>query len=217
MEPPETRTSRIGLAIAVEGGLAALALLLAWVFAIPLREQLTASATELGWAVVRGAMATLPLLALFWWLIHATWPEACRLRQQVERLIEELFPRASLVELAAIAAVAGASEELLFRGVAQSLLARWSTPMMALIVVSLIFGLFHAVSFLYFAVAAAAGAYFGLLMLTFGELVTPIVAHALYDFVALTYLTWELNARYFEAVASTLPSTAETEHERSND
>jgi uncharacterized protein len=217
MESPETCTSKIGLAIAVEGGLAALALLLAWVFGVPLRAQFAQSVTELGWAVVRGAVATLPLLAIFWWLVHATWPEARRLRQQVERLIEELFPGASLVELAAIAAVAGVSEELLFRGVAQSLLARWSTPLIGLILASLIFGLFHAVSFLYFAVAAAAGAYFGLLMLTFGELVTPIVAHASYDFVALTYLTWQLKAHNFEAVESSLPSTTETKHERSSD
>jgi membrane protease YdiL (CAAX protease family) len=191
MEPPETRTSNIGLAIAVEAALAALALLLAWVFGVSLRAQFTQSATELWCAVLRGAVATLPLLAIFWWLVHASWPEARRLRQQVERLISELFPRASLVELAAVAAVAGVSEELLFRGVAQSLLARWSTPMIGLIVASLIFGLFHTVSFLYFSVAAAAGAYFGWLMLTFGELVTPIVAHAFYDFVALTYLTWQ--------------------------
>jgi hypothetical protein len=195
MKTSQYGQSKTTLAIAVEGALAALALFLAWIFGVPLRTQFAQSTAKFGWAVAQGVVATLPLLAIFWWLVHANWPEARRLRQQVERLISELFPRASLVELAAVAAVAGVSEELLFRGVAQSLLARWSTPMIALIVASLIFGLFHAVSLLYFVVATLAGAYFGWLMVTFGDLVAPIVAHAFYDFIALAYLTRQLNAR----------------------
>jgi CAAX protease family protein len=213
------RKERAGLrlAIAAEGGLAALALLLAWIFGVRLRDQLPASPVDFSRAGTRGVVATLPLLATFWWLVHSAWPEARRLRQQVERLINELFPHASLVELAAIAVVAGVGEELLFRGVAQPLVARWTTPVAGLIIVSCIFGLFHAVSLLYFALAAVVGAYFGWLVLEFGDLVEPIVAHSLYDFLALAYLTRHIGDRNSSARDASLSNSSESEHEPSND
>ena len=42
---------------------------------------------------------------------------------------------------------------------------------------------------LYFVLATVIGLYLGWFALYFGELVTPIVAHSLYDFLALVYLS----------------------------
>ena len=50
------------------------------------------------------------------------------------------------------------------------------------------FGLLHPITRAYAVIAALLGAYLGGLWLAGGNLLTPIVAHALYDFVALVYL-----------------------------
>jgi membrane protease YdiL (CAAX protease family) len=88
--------------------------------------------------------------------------------------------------------VAGLGEELLFRGLVQAGLARLiSGPAgiwIALLAASLLFGVFHWLSTTYALLAAAAGLYFGWLLIATGSLWPPVVAHALYDFAALWYL-----------------------------
>jgi membrane protease YdiL (CAAX protease family) len=183
------------LAVVVEGGLGIVAILLAWMFGIELREQLPTTWPEAGRAVVWGVIATVPLLLGFWWLVRAPTPALRRLRQSVVRMLREVFPQASLPQLALISVLAGVGEELLFRGVLQTLVQQWSTPMVGLAVASLVFGAIHAMSRLYFVLATAVGAYLGGLLLKFDDLTVPIVVHGLYDFVALVYLT-----RYQEQV-----------------
>ena len=91
-----------------------------------------------------------------------------------------------------MAAAAGLGEELLFRGLVQAGLAKLipgaAGVWIALVVASLVFGIFHWLNTTYAFLAALAGLYFGLLLMATGSLWPPIVAHALYDFVALWYL-----------------------------
>jgi len=56
------------------------------------------------------------------------------------------------------------------------------------LIASVLFGLFHPITPTYAALAAAIGLYLGWLWLACGNLLTPIVTHALYDFLALAYL-----------------------------
>jgi uncharacterized protein len=177
------------LAILIEGALAILAVLLGWAFRVPLRDQFGRSARELGQGTLWGVLAMFPLLAMFWWLIHTAWPAARRLREQVERLILELFPESSIPQMIAVALAAGIGEELLFRGVLQAIIARWTTPLLGITIASLIFGMFHALSPLYFVLATAVGGYFGWIVLAGQSLLPAIVAHVLYDCVALVYLS----------------------------
>jgi uncharacterized protein len=195
MKMAAERNSGFRLAMLIEGALALLALLLGWALRVPLGDQFGRTFRELGQGTLLGVLAMLPLLAIFWWLIHATWAAARRLREQVEQLILELFPQASIPQMIAVAFAAGIGEELLFRGVIQSLVARWTTPLLGITVASLIFGMFHAMSPLYFFIATAVGAYFGWIVLIGQDLVPAIVAHVLYDCVALVYLSWALVAR----------------------
>ncbi|MEO7402767.1 MAG: CPBP family intramembrane glutamic endopeptidase, partial [Burkholderiales bacterium] len=88
-----------------------------------------------------------------------------------------------------VAALAGIGEELLFRGVIQTKLGDWMTPLIGLCLTSFLFGLAHALSKLYFAFAIIVGAFLGWLSLHYHDLVAPMVAHGLYDFVALVYLS----------------------------
>src|SRR5712671_4419607 len=100
MKHPLLDRSGMRLAVAIEGGLAVLALLLAWIFRVPIRSQFPTTGVGYTRSLLVGVLATLPLLAMFWWLVHANWPAASRLREQVERLISDLFPRATFFELA---------------------------------------------------------------------------------------------------------------------
>ncbi len=183
------------LAVIVEAALALIAVVLAWLFRVPLRTQIPHSVVPLVWAIVRGIIATVPMLAVFWWLVHSDRPTLSELRRQVERLIGEMFPSASIGQLAMVAVLAGVGEELLFRGVLQTLFGRWTTPVVGLVLTSLLFGLAHALSKLYFALATLIGLCFGWMTWYYNDLVGPMVAHGVYDFVALVYLSrWRISA-----------------------
>jgi len=176
------------LAVVVEGALALGAIVLAWLLRVELRQQFPA--TPWAWieASLRGIALTLPMLVFFWWLVRSPYDSLLRLRQQVERIVGELFPAASLSQFALIALLAGVGEELLFRGVLQSIFQRWTTPAVGLLLASLMFGAAHALSRTYFTLATVIGVYFGWFVLHFHDLVAPIVAHSLYDFIALVYI-----------------------------
>jgi membrane protease YdiL (CAAX protease family) len=187
-QPPSRKTNGLRWAVLVEGGLAAAAVLLAWLLGVPLASQLPSDIHAIFMAAGRGTLATLPLLAGFWWAVHSRLPALRQLRLWMQWLVEELFSGAGIAQLALVAALAGVGEELLFRGVLQWLVGHWTTPLVGLAVASLVFGAFHALSRLYFVLATLIGAYFGWLLLRYGDLVTPMVTHGLYDFLALAYL-----------------------------
>ena len=59
--------------------------------------------------------------------------------------------------------------------------------------VSLLFGLAHAMTTSYFVIASLVGAYLGWLAMTYADLIAPIIAHALYDFVAILYFRYRID------------------------
>ena len=187
---PQTspRSDGFPMAVVIEGALALLAVVLAWLFSVPLREQFPRG-EALGWGVVRGLVAAVPMLIVFWWLVHSSRPTFRELRRQVEWLIGEMFPSASIGQLAMVAVLAGVGEELLFRGVLQTKLIDWTTPAVGLVLSSLVFGAAHTLSKLYFSLATLIGLCFGWMAWHYHDLVAPIVAHTVYDFVALLYLS----------------------------
>jgi membrane protease YdiL (CAAX protease family) len=67
-------------------------------------------------------------------------------------------------------------------------LAGWLGPWAALALVSVLFGLVHPITPAYAVLATLAGAYLGWAYLASGNLLVPVLAHALYDFTALVYL-----------------------------
>lgn len=101
---------------------------------------------------------------------------------------DEIFPllrEATVVDVIVLAAVAGFSEELLFRGMLQ--------PRMGLVAASVLFGLLHGPDYKLwpFAVwAACVGAGFGIVYRETENILIPMLVHALYDGVALAYIRW---------------------------
>lgn len=135
-----------------------------------------------------GLAATLPMLLALAWILGTDWPPARRLVTLVAEQLGPLLSRRSTLELALLAVLAGVAEEVLFRGVLQTWLARSLSDGGGLLVASAIFGLAHFASPAYAVLAGVVGLYLGGLFLLQGNLLAPIVAHAAYDFVALTYL-----------------------------
>jgi membrane protease YdiL (CAAX protease family) len=176
------------MAVVVEGGLGLLAVGLgAWLDRPP-------------WQMIRwtwegalwGAAGGLPLLAGVLILIRVPLPPLKELVRVVDDLLVPLFRDCRLVELALISALAGLGEEMLFRGVVQETIAHGigGTPgtWIGIAAAGLMFGLLHPITTSYAVLAGLMGVYLGWLFAATGNLLVPIVAHGVYDFVALVYL-----------------------------
>lgn len=178
------RLGIVPLAVFFECGLGLLAAVLAWWFEVPMASRL-----QLSWAaMIRGVLATLPMLAALVWLMRSRWTPISELRNRVAPLLAELFHGATWPELALVAAAAGAGEELLFRGALQPLAVGWFGATAGVIAVSLLFGVLHALTPTYFALATIVGVYLGWLTFAYADLTAPVFAHIAYDFVALRVL-----------------------------
>ena len=133
-------------------------------------------------------MAAVPLLLGLRWTLTTSTKSVRRLVALVVEQLGPLLAPRSRVELALLAALAGFAEEVLFRGVLQIGLGRVLPEEVALVVASAAFGLAHFITPAYALFAGLAGLYLGGLFLLQGSLAAPIVAHAVYDVVALNYV-----------------------------
>lgn len=143
-------------------------------------------------SITSGVKATLPLFALAFILDFAEQyvPALQEVSKATQRSVLGLMggarkPILALGVSVALGAAAGLGEEMLFRGVAQYELNEVFGDFIALTSSALIFGLLHAVTPLYAALAGLASLYFGGLYLTYDNLAVPIVCHGLYDVGAL--------------------------------
>ena len=139
-------------------------------------------------AILFGLLASLPLLAGLRWTLRTRSRPIKRLIQVVQDQLGPLVASRSVAELALVAGLAGLAEELLFRGVMQGELARRLPGLVALVLTSIAFGVAHFLTLSYALLAALAGLYLGALYWAQGNLVVPIVAHAVYDLIALMQL-----------------------------
>jgi membrane protease YdiL (CAAX protease family) len=137
--------------------------------------------------VLWGAGAALALAAVNLMLLRARgnrWP-GDSLRHVCAVIVRPLFEHVTLVQILTVSVLAGVAEELLFRGVLQ--------PLVGLPASSAVFGAVHVGGrgFIGYGVwAACIGALFGWLMVETGGLLAPIVAHAVYDALALAYVRY---------------------------
>jgi uncharacterized protein len=146
-------------------------------------------------ALLLGVLASLPLLAGLYWTLHTRSKAISRLIQVVQDQLGPMVASRSAAELALIATLAGLAEEVLFRGVMQGELARRVPGVLALVLTSAVFGLAHFLTLSYALLAALGGLYLGALYWAQGNLLIPIIAHALYDLVALLQLARMYRAR----------------------
>jgi CAAX protease family protein len=188
LPPAEHRSgSLVLIGILFEASLAVVAIAIGWLVAIHPASTFSWSWVDFGWGVV----ATLPMLVGLAVCVVIPWEPLKRLTVRVEKLIAPLLEESNLIELVAICLVAGIGEELLFRGLLQELVSGWFSGAVAvwigLLIASLLFGLAHSLSVTYFWIATLIGFYFGAIWLLSDNLLVPITAHGLYDFVAMLY------------------------------
>lgn len=172
-----------GLALAVQGGVVLLALLVAWVLAIPLKTMVRWDGASALW----GLLAVPPML-----LVYFISPG---LRKLAMESLGNSLRQLRWWELVGLAALAGFGEELLFRGVLYEGLARWDVRA-AIVLSNLAFGMLHALSLNYFLVTTGIGLAMHFLAEATGtrNLLAPMIAHGVYDLVAFVLLIRETRA-----------------------
>ena len=141
-------------------------------------------------AVFLGVVGTLPLFILFLALQHIQIAEIQKIRQLLLETLGPSLKDYQWSDLFVLAAIAGFSEEVLFRGVLQPWMEESWGMNAGLILSSIVFGLVHAVTPLYAVIATLVGIYLGLSLDYGGErnLWVPVIIHALYDFLAFIAL-----------------------------
>jgi membrane protease YdiL (CAAX protease family) len=184
-KPVHTPAEFFRLAVLFEGGLGVVGLALGWLMTPPAWEALDWTAA----AGLLGVLWALPMLVALVFLRQVRWGTVGRLNDAVDGLLTPLVGGLAVWQFAVISAVAGFGEELVFRGVMQQALGKWLNIPWAIGLTSLVFGLAHFITPLYGLLAAAVSVYLGWLLVTYENLVVPVVAHGVYDFVALVYVT----------------------------
>ena len=169
-----------------EASLVLVAVFLGWIAGIDPFENLYFSET----AIAYGMIGTAPLFLMFLALEQMQGESIVKIRKLLLQTLGPGLHRYHWTDLFMLAAIAGVSEELLFRGVIQPWMESSWGMTAALIGSNMIFGLVHAVTPLYAVLAAFVGIYLGL-SLDYGgarNLLTPVIIHGLYDFLAFIAL-----------------------------
>lgn len=183
----EDGLSPFTLFVLLEGSLAPFSLLVGWL--LGLNPLATFSWSEK--AALDGVLATLPMLVML--AVTLRWPVGplARIKAFFDTELAPMLRGCDWVDLALISIAAGVGEEMLFRGIIQGGIARLFGPIAGVVGASVLFGLLHPVSITYIVLAGGLGVYIGVFWLISGNLLSVIIAHALYDFVALLLLLAE--------------------------
>ena len=190
------------LACYFESSLVIIAIILGWFSGIDPFKNIIFSEP----AIIIGLLGTLPLLLLFIAFNRINNKHLLQIRQILLDTFGPAMHKHHWTDLLVLAAIAGIAEEILFRGVIQPWMESSWGMTAGLIGSNIIFGLVHAVTPLYAILAALVGIYLGL-ALDYGEhrnLLTPIIIHGLYDFLA-----FQIILSYYRAQKQN-PSTSET-------
>lgn len=169
------------------GGLVELSMLvvggfLVWLLAVPVMVG------DVWWGIVGGIVGGVVMFGGVWVSLWAEWGWAQALRRDLDRVLP-LFAQANWWQLGLISLCAGVGEEMLFRGFLQGWIGEWGGVWLGIVVSSVLFGLAHAISVWYVIYTMVMGVVLGVAYQTTGNLVGVMVAHFVYDWVALLYGT----------------------------
>ncbi|MCB1191924.1 MAG: CPBP family intramembrane metalloprotease [Leptospiraceae bacterium] len=135
----------------------------------------------------QSVLATIPMFVFFYLIFKLPLPAFTRIVAEIQEIIPLLFGKLKFFDLLFASFLAGLGEELLFRGLMQYHITGFIGQIPSLLIVSIAFGLAHLITFGYAIIATIYGLYLGLLALYFDNLLSPIIAHTFYDFIALVY------------------------------
>jgi len=176
-----------------EGSLILVSIVLGWIAGVNPFEHIHYSEN----AIIYGLFGTLPLILIFVAMQQMPIPSVQKIRELLIETLGSSMHGYHWADLFILSAVAGISEEILFRGVIQPWMENSWGMTAGLIVSNIVFGLVHAITPLYAVLAASVGIYLGLVLDYGGErnLLTPIIIHAAYDFFAFVIIMKAYRAR----------------------
>jgi uncharacterized protein len=181
------RARFLNLAGIFEGGMVFFALALAWVFNVDVVADFRLQPLP----PLAGLLGALPPFLMLLIAERLRIPPLERIKKILHETMGPSLAACRWYDLILLSALAGFGEELLFRGVVQPVFERWIdfdgwTRPGALFLSNVIFGLLHLITPTYSLLAGGMGIYFGLLLDFTGSrnLLGPIVAHGLYDYLA---------------------------------
>ena len=179
-----TRSEFLNLVGLVQGTVLLLAILLALVLGVQPWRTISFAPME----ILLSVLGVLPMFLAFY--------ASGSLNDLVVRMFGRPLSTLSVADMALVAVVVGIGEEVLFRGVLQTALGRESA-MFGLVAANLLFAACHAVNRTYFVTAFLVGCYLSSLMLAGDDdnLLRPIVAHTVYDFVVFLMIRREWRSR----------------------
>jgi uncharacterized protein len=157
-----------------------------------------------------GTLSTIPLIvfAIVLDIIEDQIPALQEVSEATLRSVYNLLggsykPVLATATAVVLGTVAGVGEEILFRGILQETIYQqhWTSnynTIISIVISSIVFGLFHAVTPMYIVLATLASMYFGTLYaLCNGDLTIPILCHSIYDIGALLYAHYTISQLSF--------------------
>lgn len=175
----------LAFACVFESALLVVAYGLGWIVGI---DPLAALSDEYT-AVAIGLAGVLPMLLLLWWGLQNPGTAMGRATGEARQFVHQFFSGIGPGGFLLVSLLAGLCEEALFRGLLQVFITGHSSVMIGLIAASVLFGLAHAVSLAYAVAATVIGVYLGAMFIYTGSLTAPVICHAVYDFIALLWLS----------------------------
>jgi hypothetical protein len=191
------------LALGFEGAVGVAALVAALLFGIRLGPLFHLTLPDLAAA----AAGVLLLAVVFVIVALSAWPPFERIRRQLDQVLPQLFDGAPITALLAVSAVAGVSEELLFRAVLQNGLAGIMSTWAAVLIANLIFAALHLITPTYGVIAFFMGIILSAVFIVTGSLVAAAVTHGVYDFIALVLYLRRRYGRNIETSGSGTTAT----------
>lgn len=172
-----------GKAMIFELTLLLVAWILSWLFSIPLWGE----GIWNWYGMIVGITSTLPMLSLFFWLLQSKWEPCREIRKIMDDAVLPIFKDFSIFQIALLSFAAGISEEVLFRAIIQGGLQSILGIPIAITLSAFLFGICHALTRFYLVLATIMGVYLSIVWMSTGQLLSPIVTHAVYDFIVLIW------------------------------
>lgn len=108
--------------------------------------------------------------------------------QSLLGMLHGLFKNFTWPQIILVSVLAGVGEEILIRGALQSFLVSLSSPVIGIIVASLIFGLLHFLTKTYVLITFLIGLVFAIAFHLSGSMLLVMVAHSVYDIWAFAMI-----------------------------
>lgn len=180
--------------IIFEGAMAIIGAFLALLCGLDLWKAFhTNNSAELLWQLGLGIAISAGMCFIFTILDFIPWKCLKDVSEKTKDIVCETFKNTTRFNRFLVCTQAGIGEEILFRGFIFVVIFEfwpWGLEfnlniIAAVVISSILFGLGHSVTLLYFIITGLMGAVFCLIFLWTGSLIAPIIAHALYDFYAM--------------------------------